>query len=100
MVIAHERQERYGDLLKAIKGVLFMATPHRGADVAYWSTLFGKLVNIPLIGSMRLNLLEDLKTKSRTLGDICSQFVERGKGLHIFTYFERVKTSGLNDLVI
>lgn len=32
MVIAHERGDRYGATLKAIKGILFMGTPHHGAE--------------------------------------------------------------------
>jgi hypothetical protein len=99
MVVAHERGDRYGDILKAIKGILFMGTPHRGADIAYWGEILGKLANIPLIGSMKINLLDDLQPKSKTLGEICSQFVERGKQIQIFTYFERIKTSGANGLV-
>ncbi len=99
MVIAHERGDRYGDILNAIKGILFMGTPHRGAEIAYWGEILGKLANIPLIGSMKINLLDDLQPKSKTLGEICSQFVERGKQIQIFTYFERIKTSGVNGLV-
>lgn len=98
-MIAHERSSRYNQLLNAIKGVVFMGTPHRGADIAYWSRILGKMANIPLMGSIRTNLLSDLVPKSATLGEISSQFVERGKSLQIFSFYERVKTSGLNDLV-
>jgi hypothetical protein len=69
-----------------------MGTPHRGADIAYWSKILGKLANVPLLGSVRTDLLKDLEPKSKTLGEICSQFVERGQKLQIFT-------CGLNDLV-
>lgn len=75
-----------------------MGTPHRGADIAYWTKILGKLANVPLLGSIRTNLLKDLEPKSRVLGEICSQFVERGQNLQIFTFYERVKTLGLNDL--
>jgi hypothetical protein len=76
-----------------------MGTPHRGADIAYWTKILGKLANIPLLGSIRTELLKDLAPKSSVLGEICSQFVERGVNLKIFSFYERVKTSGLNDLV-
>ena len=99
MVIAHERLDRYGDLLKAIKGIMFFGTPHHGSDIAFWGKVLGKLANVPLMNSIKINLLDDLQVKSRTLGEICSQFVERGKELQIFTYFERVKTMAINDLV-
>jgi hypothetical protein len=76
-----------------------MGNPHWGADVAYWSKILGKLANVPLLGSIRTNLLKDLEPKSRTLGEVCSQFVERGQKLPIFTFYERAKTLGLNDLL-
>lgn len=76
-----------------------MGTPHRGADVAYWSNMLGKIANGILPGSLRTNLLEDLEPKSKTLGEICSQFVERGKRLQIFSFYERVPTSGVGALV-
>ena len=98
LIIAHER-ERYKGLEQSISGVVFMGTPHRGADVAYWSRILGQIANIPLRGSIRTSLLADLQPKSHTLGEICSQFVERGKDLQIFTLYERRKMKGLNDLV-
>ena len=57
------------------------------------------MVNIPLSGSIRTDLLQELKPKSQTLGEICSQFVERSIPLQIFTFYERLKTSRLGDLV-
>ena len=97
--MAHERESRYGALLQATSGVIFMGTPHRGADIAYWGKVLGKLANLPLMGSIRTELLKELQPKSVTLGEICSQFVERGSKLQIYSFYERVKTAGLNDLV-
>ena len=76
-----------------------MGTPHRGADIAYWGRILGKLANLPLMGSIRTELLKELQPKSVTLGEICSQFVERGSKLQMYSFYERVKTTGLNDLV-
>ena len=98
-MIAHERSSRYDQLLDAIDAVVFMGTPHRGAEIAYWGKVFGNMANIPLLGSIRTNILSDLAPKSATLGDICYQFVERGKKLEIFSLYERRKISGLNCLV-
>jgi len=99
LIIAHERS-RYESILKSVKGIIFMGTPHRGADIAYWSGLLGKIANIPLLGSLKTDVLKDLEPKSRTLGDISSQFVERGRSFQIFSLYERVMMAGINSLVV
>lgn len=99
MIIAHERESLFGEIEKSIESVIFMATPHGGAHIAYWSKMLGSLSNIPLRGSIRTDLLDDLELKSEILGDICSQFIERGTRLRICSLYERLKMKGLNDLV-
>ena len=100
LIIANERQNLYGDILNATKGILFMGTPHRGADVAFWSGILGTLANGLTLGQgVRTDLLGHLKTKSNILGAICTQFVERGAGLQVVTFFERKKIPGVPGLV-
>ena len=77
-----------------------MGTPHRGSDVANWSKILGRLANIPMLGSIRTDLLEDLQPKSELLMTISSDFVERGASLSIFSIYERKLIPGLHDLVV
>ncbi|MCJ1270553.1 hypothetical protein MMC22_010450 [Lobaria immixta] len=100
LVIAHERGSRYQDLSASVKSVIFMGVPHRGADIAFWSTALGRIANMPLLGRLRTDLLNDLTPKSDILGAICDQFVERGKNLQIFSLYERQKISPLSELVV
>ncbi|KAI0543731.1 hypothetical protein F4679DRAFT_577412 [Xylaria curta] len=101
LVIAHERSRRYGSITQDTFGIMFLGTPHRGSDVAFWGKLFGSLANIVTIGSIRTQLLDDLKRKSDILGATCSQFVERSQSLHrIFSIYERVRVKGLSSLVV
>ncbi|KAK3638983.1 hypothetical protein LTR56_012706 [Elasticomyces elasticus] len=79
---------------------MFMGTPHRGSDSAYWGRILGNIGNIPMLASLRTDLLKDLKPRSTTLGDICSQFVERATTLHIITLYERQKITGLPTLIV
>lgn len=95
LVIAHEREERYKLLLRDVYGVMFMGTPHRGSDSAFWGSIFGSMANVLTAGSLRTDLLQMLQPKTEFLGNICSEFVERGKSLHIFTVYERLKIKGL-----
>jgi hypothetical protein len=89
----------FGKLLPFVKGVMFMGTPHRGSDAAYWGRILGRLANIPFVAGIRNVLLRDLAPKSTVLGNICEQFVERAMPLQIITVYERVKMRGFNDLV-
>ncbi|QKD60441.2 uncharacterized protein FOBCDRAFT_232269 [Fusarium oxysporum Fo47] len=100
LVIAHEKETRYGSIEEAVAGVIFLGTPHRGADIAYWSKLLAKFANVLTAGKMREDLLKALAPKSTELGTICSQFVERGMRLQIFSLYERHETSGLGSLVV
>ena len=99
MIIAHERESLFGEIEKSVEGVIFMGTPHGGADVTFWSKMLENLASIPLRGSIRTDLLNDLQPKSESLGDACTQFTERGERLRIFSLYERLKITGLNDLV-
>ncbi|TRX91012.1 hypothetical protein FHL15_007994 [Xylaria flabelliformis] len=101
LVIAHERSRRYGSITQDTFGIMFLGTPHRGSDAAFWGKLFGSLANIVTLGSIRTQLLDDLKRKSDILGATCSQFVERSQSLHrIFSIYERVRVKGLSSLVV
>lgn len=99
MIIAHERSERYSAISRDTYGVLFMGTPHRGSDMAFWTTVIGKMADIFTLGSIRTQLLQDLQPKSACLGMICSQFVERAQSLRIFTFYERLRIHGMPELV-
>jgi hypothetical protein len=78
---------------------MFMGTPHRGSDAAYWGRILGRLADIPFVAEIRNDLLRDLAPKPTVLGNICDRFVERAIPLQIITVYERVKMKGFPDLV-
>ena len=98
--MAHAHSSRYHSLIPAIKSVIFMGTPHRGSNVANWSKILGQIANVPLMGSLRVDLLQDLRPKSELLMTISSDFIERGAGLSIFSLYERKFIPGLRDLIV
>ncbi|PVH74731.1 hypothetical protein DL98DRAFT_658590 [Cadophora sp. DSE1049] len=100
LIIANEKADRYSSISRDTFGVMFMGTPHRGSDVAFWGRLFGTMADVFTPGSIRTQLLQDLQPKSSCLGDICLQFVERSQSLRIFTMYERLKIKGLPGLVV
>lgn len=96
--MANERG-RYSAVGKSAAGVIFLGTPHRGSDIAFWNKTVGKIADFALFDGIRTDLLKTLEPKSIELGDICSMFVERAVPLQIFTIYERIKMKGLPDLV-
>jgi hypothetical protein len=96
MIIAHERSDRYESLSRDVYGVMFMGTPHRGSDVAFWSKFFRSFVNTLTLGNLRTELLKNLEPKSEVLGSISSAFIERARGLQkIFSFYERQTIAGV-----
>ena len=64
MSMAHEHGGRYGDLFEAIRGILYMGTPHRGTEEHSWGEILANLASITGTGSTKLDILKDLQLKS------------------------------------
>jgi hypothetical protein len=99
LIMAHNRQKLWGSIAKSVAGVIFLGTPHRGAEIAYWGALFSNLANFAVAGNLRSELLKSLEPKSKLLGDICEKFVERAESLQIISIYERWKLKTTNTLV-
>ncbi|RFU24043.1 hypothetical protein B7463_g12297, partial [Scytalidium lignicola] len=85
---AHER-DRYSSLLSQIKGVFFFGTPHRGTNLAQWAALLENILKVSSLGtSSNARLMKELQSRSEILSKISKSFVERGKSLTIFTFYE------------
>ena len=81
-----------------VKGVIFMGTPHRGADGAFWANFTARALE-SLGNASSTGMLEDLQKNSVTLGQISQQFVERGSTLRMKTFYETIKPDSMNSLV-
>jgi hypothetical protein len=76
-------------LLSQIKGVFFFGTPHRGTNLAQWATLLENILKASSLGtSTNARLGKELQSRSEILSKISKSFVERGKSLAIFTFYE------------
>lgn len=96
LIIANERSSLYGLILERVHGIAFMGTPHRGSDLAYWTTYLANILRVAQFGTAtNSRLLADLQKNSRTLADISKQFVERGRDLNILTFFEQELYHGI-----
>jgi hypothetical protein len=93
---AHER-ERYHQLLEQVFGIAFFGTPHTGSSIASWSTILSKILRAASLGtSTNTQLSKDLESNSKILDKISKSFVERGKRLEIFSFYEVDKMEFLN----
>jgi hypothetical protein len=82
------------------RGVIFMGTPHRGADAASWANFVAQALKALQMGTAaNRSLLSDLKKNSEALRQISQQFVERGSTLKIKTFYETNKFDYMSCLV-
>jgi hypothetical protein len=94
MIIAHERSNAYGELLKSVRGVMFFGVPHRGSDLAYWGDIAASICKTMSLGA-NTKFIAPLRRKSATFADISQQFIERGQPpLQIYTFYELNKVKG------
>ncbi|KAL8654315.1 MAG: hypothetical protein Q9226_003490 [Calogaya cf. arnoldii] len=101
LVLAHQRSTTYSNLLDRVQGVMFLGTPHRGSDVAYWMGFVARAFQTAQLGTgTNSKLLEALEKNSSTLSNISQEFVERGAGLKIRTFYETEKMDYMNSLVV
>ncbi|KFY84990.1 hypothetical protein V500_08810 [Pseudogymnoascus sp. VKM F-4518 (FW-2643)] len=97
---AHER-ERFAGLRDAVRGITFFGTPHRGADLARWGAMFADILRTASLGtSTNARLVRDLQARSEVLRGISRRFVERGKDLQIFSFWETDQFKWLNGKVV
>jgi hypothetical protein len=90
-------KERYRPLLRKVVGVMFFGTPHRGSDLASWGTTFSNIIRFGTLGTTtNSKLSKDLESNSRILASITKSFVERGKGLEIYNFYETDMMKKLN----
>lgn len=95
MIIAHERSSIYGTVLDSVRALVLFGVPHRGSDLAYWSTFAARLLNTVQLG-LRTNtsFVEALTRNSQTFTDISQSFIERAAPLKIRTFYETEKLYG------
>jgi pimeloyl-ACP methyl ester carboxylesterase len=89
---------QFADIAATFYGIIFLATPHRGAQSA--STLNNILSSLPL-GPPSKSYVAELQLHSNTLFEINEQFRHHCHDLALMSYFETEKTSiGLKDTLV
>lgn len=89
VVRGHEQDGYYGTIIESIRGVMFMATPHRGLDLSFWDSLGPRIVRAATLGiKTNTKLIKDLKPNSEMLERISDSFAHRSASLKIRSFYE------------
>lgn len=89
IILGKENDDRYGELLEMISGCLFLAVPHRGADLAYWKMIPARIIkHLSLSFAGNTQSLRSLERDSEIWRVISHSFVQRGKRLNIRSFYE------------
>ncbi|KAI9150831.1 NACHT and WD domain-containing protein [Paramyrothecium foliicola] len=85
-----KHDQQYSDLVERFRGIIFLATPHRGSQ--YAKTLNNVLAATPL-GSSPKAYVAGLDMQSAAIQDINESFRQHCEGLLLCSFYETLKTS-------
>ncbi|KAI2463874.1 hypothetical protein F4781DRAFT_98384 [Annulohypoxylon bovei var. microspora] len=85
----HLNEEFHG-IISSIKAVLFLATPHRGTDLA--KTL-NKILTSSIFGHSPKDYVSELARKSPTIDELNESFRHLASKLKIFSFYETLSTN-------
>lgn len=98
LILAHDRigDVHYKDVLDNTKAISFLGVPHSGLSSAWWASVAAQILKAANIGlATNSALVDNLKKDSTALIRILKQFVDRGKDLVIYTFYETRRISGI-----
>lgn len=82
-----QNDENYQDVVKSISAILFLATPHRGTNLA---GLLNRMLFVMFQSTK--DFIGDLKKSSAALEEINDQFRHVAPKLSIFSFYETLPT--------
>ena len=81
---------QYAHIISKTYGIMFLATPHRGA---HYAKILNNILSTAPLGLPPKAYVDDLDTQSRALQDINEQFRTLCGDLSLVSFFETLKTS-------
>ena len=89
---------QYSNIISRTQGIVFLATPHRGA---HYAKMLNNILSTTPFGASSKAYVEDLDIHSRMLQDINEQFRTQCGELPLVSFFETMKTNlGLKQAMI
>ncbi|PVH93685.1 hypothetical protein DM02DRAFT_661734 [Periconia macrospinosa] len=108
LVLAHEDNHLYGQILSATSAIIFFGTPHRGSKGADIGKVVARTINLCLrvsqtsriAGPIRDDLLITLGSNSQELSDLAVSSRNRMRNLEVVTFHETETMPGLSELIV
>jgi ankyrin repeat domain-containing protein 50 len=106
MITAHEN-ERFAEVLKTTRAIMFMGTPHRGSEIASSLRPLVEAINFGLrytggsaiVGTIKDELIAMLERNSSALDEMNESFIPRVKDKQIISCYELEWPEKMNQLV-
>ena len=87
--ILGQHDEHYKELIRAISGMVFLSTPHRGSNLA---EVLNRILSACIFAFSPKQYISELNLNSPTLQEINEQFRNLAPTLSIVSFFETLKT--------
>jgi len=101
LLICGEGERNLEKVFRSTLGIIFMGTPHGGADLANWGYTLAKYLNV--IRKTNSTILGDLRQKSEVLTAVQQQFQQLlrkpGVDIGIYCFFEEKAVVGVGIIV-
>lgn len=100
LLLANELGTQFSTITDNVLGVLFLSTPNKGNQVAYWRHLFSNIVELENLPDLQVTSSETMLSISAELGRTCSEFNDQiARKLQIFSLCEQLESRDTECLV-
>ncbi|KAE8453869.1 hypothetical protein EG329_007645 [Mollisiaceae sp. DMI_Dod_QoI] len=96
--ILGQNDEKYAGIVSSIKSILFLATPHRGSNLA---EILNRILTVSIFNHSPKLYISELKNGSQTVEALNEQFRHIAPKLDILSFYETLPTSvGLSKMMV
>ncbi|MCJ1378262.1 hypothetical protein MMC17_001359 [Xylographa soralifera] len=88
--ILGQNDETYSSIASSISAILFLATPHRGSNLA---DLLNRILSVSIFNHSTKLYISELKNGSQTIEALNDQFRHIAPKIDIFSFYETLQTS-------
>lgn len=88
--ILGQNDDHYRELIRAVSGIVFLSTPHRGSNLA---EVLNKILSACIFAFSPRQYISELSINSPTLQEINEQFRNLAPNVSIVSFFETLKTA-------